>query len=147
MLVPSIFDDHTVENVFSNIVQDMGFGSRRFGNPFTSMNMDVKEYENAYEMDMELPGFEKEEINAQLKDGYLMIQAMHNEHADQKDNNGKYIRRERRYGSCQRSIYVGKDVTQDEIEAKFENGILKLIIPKKESQPSVEENQFIKIEG
>ena len=101
---------------------------------------------------MELPGFSKEEVKAQLKDGYLTITAEHN--AENKEENNeegqkketvKYIRRERYYGKCQRSFFVGKNVTEEDINAKFENGILTMYVPKEVKKPQVEE-KFITIE-
>ena len=96
---------------------------------------------------MNLPGYNKDDVKGELKDGYLIVSATTNINNDEKDEDGKYIRRERYSGSCQRSFYVGEDVTQEDIKAKFENGTLKLMIPKKESQPKVEEQKYILIEG
>jgi HSP20 family molecular chaperone IbpA len=110
------------------------------------MRTDVKETEQGYEVDIELPGFKKEDVKAQLKDGYLTIQAVKNVDNDQKDENGRYIRQERYSGSMSRQFYVGKNMTQEDIHAKFEDGILKLALPKKEQQ-KVEENKYIAIEG
>jgi HSP20 family molecular chaperone IbpA len=110
------------------------------------MRTDVKETEQGYEVDIELPGFKKEDVKAQLKDGYLTIQAVQNVDNGEKDAQGKYIRRERFSGSMSRQFYVGKNVTQDDIHAKFEDGVLKLALPKQEQQ-KVEEKQYIAIEG
>ena len=98
-------------------------------------------------MSMELPGYKKEDVKAELKDGYLTITAKHEDNKDEKNEKGNYIRRERFYGQCSRSFYVGEDVTQQEIKAKFENGVLELTIPKKEEKPKVPEKQYIFIEG
>lgn len=95
---------------------------------------------------MDLPGFKKENISAQLEDGYLNITANKGLDKDEKDKDGKYIRQERYSGSCSRSFYVGEGVTQDEIHAKFEDGILKLSIPKKDAK-AVEKKNYISIEG
>ena len=86
-------------------------------------------------------------MKAQLKDGMLTIEANTSTANDEKDENGRYIRRERFTGSCSRSFYVGEDIKQDDIKAKFENGILKISVPKKEAQPKVEEDKHIAIEG
>ena len=86
-------------------------------------------------------------MRAQLKDGYLTITASTKTNDDQKDDSGKYIRRERYYGTCSRSFYVGDDIEQEDIKAKFEDGILKVAVPKKDAKPKVEENKFITIEG
>ena len=110
------------------------------------MRTDVKEKDGSYELDIDLPGYNKEDVRAELENGYLTISASTKNDKDEKDENGKYIRRERFYGHCSRSFYVGDAVTQEEIKAKFENGILKLSIPKKEA-PAVEEKKYIAIEG
>ena len=111
------------------------------------MRTDVKENENGYELHIDLPGYKKEDVQAQLKEGYLTITAASKTNEDQKDEAGKFIRRERYYGSCSRSFYVGEDIEQEDIKAKFEDGILKISVPKKEAKPEVEENKFITIEG
>ena len=91
----------------------------------TVMRTDVRETENGYELDIDLPGYKKEDVQAELKDGYLTITASANTSNDQKDSNGKYIRRERYSGTCSRRFYVGEEIEQSDIKAKFENGILK----------------------
>ena len=117
-----------------------------------NISSDIKELADGYQIEMELPGFSKEEVKAQLKDGYLTITAEHN--AENKEENNeegqkketvKYIRRERYYGKCQRSFFVGKNVTEEDINAKFENGILTMYVPKEVKKPQVEE-KFITIE-
>lgn len=112
------------------------------------MKTDVKESEAGYELDISLPGYKKEDVKAELKDGYLTISASTSQNKDEKDEStGRYIRRERYTGSCSRSFYIGEDVTQDEIRARFEDGVLKLSVPKKEAKPVVEEKKYIAIEG
>ena len=106
-----------------------------------------KRQDGHYELDVDMPGFSKEDIKVELKDGYLTISASTKKDNDEKDENGKYIRRERYMGSCSRSFQVGDSVKQEDIKAKFENGILKLSVPKEEAQPKVEENKYIAIEG
>ena len=111
------------------------------------MKTDVKELDDHFEVDIDLPGFKKDEVSAQLKDGYLTISASKGLDKDEKDKKtGKYIRQERYAGSMSRSFYVGEDISQDEIKAKYENGILQLTIPKKEEKPAVEEKSYIAIE-
>ena len=111
------------------------------------MKTDVKELDDHFEVDIDLPGFKKDEVSAQLKDGYLTISATKGLVKDEKDKKtGKYIRQERYAGSMSRSFYVGEDISQDEIKAKYENGILQLTIPKKEEKPAVEEKSYIAIE-
>ena len=147
MLMPSIFG----ESLFDDFFDDFARPARsvaRYSTPTTNvMKTDVKEDEHGYELNIELPGYKKENVKAQLNDGYLTISAETNRSNDQKDENGKYIRRERYCGTCSRSFYVGEDITEEDIKAKFENGILKLTVPKKEAAPEVKENKYIAIEG
>ena len=110
------------------------------------MKTDVRETESGYEVDIDLPGFKKDEINVQLDNGYLSISAAKGLDKDEKDKKGKYIRKERYAGAMQRSFYVGEYVTQEDIKAKYENGILRLSVPKKEAKP-VETKKTIAIEG
>lgn len=111
------------------------------------MKTDIRETDGSFELDIDMPGFNKEDLKAELKEGYLTISASTNKDDGEKDENGRYIRRERYVGSCSRSFYVGEDIKQDDIKAKFENGILKISVPKKEAQPKVEEDKHIAIEG
>lgn len=111
------------------------------------MKTDIKDTDQGYEITMNLPGVKKEDVKAELKDGYLTISASSNNSRDEKDDNGRYIRRERYSGSCSRSFYVGDQVTEADIKAKFENGTLTMMIPKKEVQPAVEDKKYIAIEG
>lgn len=149
MMLPSIFG----EDLFDEMMR-MPFGDDFFGerNPLYGkhaknlMKTDVKESDDSYEVDIDLPGFKKEEINAKLEDGYLTITASKGLDKDEQDKDGRYIRRERYAGSCQRSFYVGDAVTEDDIRAKYEDGILKLSIPKKEAK-KVETQKYIAIEG
>lgn len=110
------------------------------------MKTDVKETDNTYELAIDLPGFKKEDVHAQLKDGYLTISATQNANNDEQDENGKYLRRERYSGSVSRSFYLGDTIEQEDIHAKFEDGILKLSIDKKDMQ-ALKEPSYIAIEG
>ena len=110
------------------------------------MKTDVKETETGYELDIDLPGFKKDEISAHLEDGYLTVSAAKGVDKDEKDNEGRYIRRERYSGSMTRSFYVGSAVTEEDIKAKYEDGILSLSIPKKDPK-AVEAKKYIAIEG
>lgn len=94
-----------------------------------------------------MPGVKKEDVKAELNDGYLTISAEVNQDNDEKDSDGKYIRQERYRGSFSRSFYVGDEVAQSDIKAKFEDGTLMLLVPKKESAPQIEEKKYIPIEG
>ena len=139
MLMPSIFGENLLDDFF-----DYPFGNRK---TFDMMNTDIKDTESGYEITMNMPGVKKEDVKAELKDGYLTIQAAANSARDEKNSSGTYIRRERYTGSCSRSFYVGDTVTQEDIKAKFEDGTLKMLIPKKEAKPAVEEKKYIAIEG
>lgn len=147
MLMPSIFG----ESLFDDFFDDFARPARRVvrsNTPTTNvMRTDVKENEDSYELHIELPGYKKEDVKAQLKEGYMTISAETKQNNDEKDEDGKYIRRERYYGTCSRSFYVGDDITEEDIKAKFENGVLMIIVPKKEKAPKVEENKYIAIEG
>ncbi len=110
------------------------------------MKTDVRDMEDHYEVDIDLPGFKKEEVNVELKDGYITISAAKGLKKEEKDEKtGSYIRRERYMGSMSRSFYVGEEVSQEEIHAKFEDGILQLTIPKKDEK-EVTQNNYIAIE-
>jgi HSP20 family molecular chaperone IbpA len=111
------------------------------------MQTDVEEKDNGYEITMNLPGFKKEDVKGEIKDGYLTVTASTNTNNDEKDKDGKFIRRERYSGTCSRSFYVGEDVTENDIKAKFKDGVLKVTVPKKEAKPAVEESKYIAIEG
>ena len=110
------------------------------------MCTDVKETENSYELDVELPGVKKEDVKAQLNDGYLTISA-ETKFDNSDEHEGKYIRRERYYGTSSRSFYVGEELTEEDIKAKFEDGILKISVPKKQPEEKIETPKFIQIEG
>ncbi len=112
------------------------------------MKTDVKEHDSGYELDIDLPGFKKDEIEAKLENGYLTISAskgLNKEEENEKD--GKYIRKERYSGAMSRLFYVGDDIKQEDISAKYEDDILKLLVPKKEAKKTVETKKTIAIEG
>ncbi len=112
------------------------------------MKTDVQEHDDHYEVDIDLPGFKKDEISLELKDGYLVITAAKGLDKDEKEKKtGKFVRRERYAGSMSRSFYIGEDIKEEDIRAKYEGGVLKLNIPKaQENQPQVEEKKYIAIE-
>ncbi|MDD3362231.1 MAG: Hsp20/alpha crystallin family protein [Hespellia sp.] len=149
MLMPSIFGDNLFDDFFDGFTRPTRNVSNKYRTPqFDVMRTDVKEQDNGYELEIDLPGYKKENVKAELSDGYLTITAeAKSEEKQEDDKSGKYIRRERYYGSSSRTFYVGKDITQEDIKAKFEDGILKLSVPKKEEKPVVEENKYITIEG
>ena len=151
MLAPSIFGMNDLFDDFGDVFE-FSPAFRKQVAAARNISSDIKELADGYQIEMELPGFSKEEVKAQLKDGYLTITAEHN--AENKEENNeegqkkeavKYIRRERYYGKCQRSFFVGKNVTEEDINAKFENGILTMYVPKEVKKPQVEE-KFITIE-
>lgn len=112
------------------------------------MKVDIKDREDSYEMDMDLPGFKKEEISASLEDGCLTITAAKGlDQDEQEKDTGRYIRRERYAGACQRSFYVGEDIKQEDIKAEFKHGVLKLLIPKETPKVEQKNNRYIAIEG
>ena len=150
MLRPSIFGEDLFDEMMNFPFEDEFFGKH---NPLygkhakNMMKTDVRETDSSYEVDIDLPGFKKDEISAELKNGYLTISAAKGLDKDEQDKKtGNYIRRERYAGSMGRSFYVGDDVAQEDIHAKFENGILRLTIPKKDAK-AVEQNNYIAIEG
>jgi HSP20 family molecular chaperone IbpA len=148
MLRPSIFNDNFTDSLFDEFFNDSFWPARHFGRAqVTQMNTDIKETEDNYQIEMELPGFTKEDVKADLKDGTLTIEASHSENKDEKDQEGKYLRKERYSGSMSRSFYVGEQITQEDIKAKFADGILTILVPKKEKQQEVEQKKYIAIEG
>ncbi|MFR8368070.1 MAG: Hsp20/alpha crystallin family protein [Lachnospira sp.] len=146
MLMPSIFG----ENLFNDDWMDFGFpevDKALYGKHAShEMKTDVKETDSGYEVDIDLPGFKKDEINVQLDNGYLSISAAKGLDKEEKNKEGKYIRKERYAGAMSRSFYVGDALTQEDIKAKYESDILRLSIPKKEAK-QVEATKRIAIEG
>ena len=142
MLMPSIFGESLLDDFF-----DFPFENSYRSGRSQLMRTDIKDTDQGYEVTMNLPGVKKEDVKAELKDGYLTISASSNNSRDEKDDNGRYIRRERYSGSCSRSFYVGDQVTEADIKAKFEIGTLTMMIPKKEVQPAVENKKYIALEG
>ena len=145
MLMPSIFGENLFDDWmdFSFPDIDKALYGKHAKN---EMKTDVRETEDGYELDIDLPGFKKDEVTAQLDNGYLTIQASKGLDKEQKDKKGKYIRKERYAGSMSRSFYVGDAITEEDVHAKYEDGILKLSVPKKEAK-AVEQTNHIAIEG
>ena len=123
MLMPSIFGENLLDDFFGE-----PFGGYDYSESGL-MTTDVKDTDKGYEVTMNMPGVKKEDVKAELKDGYLTVSAETNTKKDEKAEDGKYIRRERYSGSCSRSFYVGDGVKQEDIKAKFEDGTLKLFVP------------------
>ena len=155
MLMPSIFgenlfDDWFDEFPFYDFDKSMKNTEKKLYGKKASriMKTDIKEKKDSYELEVDLPGFTKDEINASIEDGYLTISAAKGLDKDEKEkDSGKYIRKERYAGACQRSVYVGEGVKQEDVKAEFKHGILKLTVPKKEPEKEVEEKKYIAIEG
>lgn len=143
MLMPSIFRTNVFDDFFDDSFKDFARVPARPTNEL--MRTDVKEKEDGFEVSISLPGVKKEDITAEINDGYLTISATTSTSKDEKNDDGKYIRRERFYGSAKRSFYVGEDITEEDIQAKYVDGILTLDIPKKEAKPVVEEKKYINI--
>ena len=150
MLMPSIFGDNLFDDDWMDFPFDRDFRGKKnplYGkNANRVMKTDIREHDRGYELDVDLPGFKKDEIKVELENGYLTISAAKGLDKDEQDKQGKYIRRERYAGAMQRSFYVGDAVTEEDVKAKFEDGILRLSIPKKDAK-AVETKKTIAIEG
>ena len=149
MMMPSVFGESLCDDLMDLPFEKEFFGHRNplYGKHAQNvMKTDIKESDTAYEMDIDLPGFKKEDVSAKLENGYLTITAAKGLDKDEKNDKGVYIRRERYSGQCARTFYVGEAVTQEDIKAKFEDGILKVTIPKVEPK-KVEDKKYIAIEG
>lgn len=131
-------------DLFDEMFDDSFFRGRE--NRTSLMKTDVLEKDGNYLLEMDLPGFSKDDVRAQLHDGYLTIQAERKTSSDKKDENGKYVFRERHTGSCSRTFYVGEHVTQEDIKASFENGTLKLTFPKMTPERIEAQKKYITIE-
>ena len=148
-MLPSIYRDNLFDDMFDFDDFDKEFN--RMMRPLygkhaqNMMKTDVRETDNSYELDIDLPGFKKDEIKVELDNGYLSISAAKGLDKDEEKKDGKYIRRERYAGAMNRTFYVGDNLTQQDIQAKFEDGILKISVPKKDVQ-QIEQNKYIAIE-
>lgn len=153
MLLPSVFG----RNMFDDFFRFPAFDDKEFRdmekklygrNGGNLMSTDVKETDQGFELEMDLPGFNKDEVKVSLENGYMTVSAQKEMKNEEKDSDsGKYIRRERYAGACQRSFFVGEDLTEEDIKGEFKHGTLKLFVPKKEVKPAVEEKKYISIEG
>ena len=131
-MLPSIFSENLFDDFFNSAMFPNAEHELYGKHAKNLMNTDARETEDSYELDVDLPGFKKDEVNVELKNGYLTIQAAKGLDKDETDKKGKYIRQERYAGSCSRSFYVGEDVEPQDVKAKYENGVLKLFVPKAE---------------
>jgi len=154
MLMPSIFGENLFDDLFNDLAfyddRDMHNVEKKLYGKHAGrvMKTDIKEMDDGYELEIDLPGFSKDEIKASLDNGYLTISAAKGLDKDEKEKKtGRYIRKERYAGACSRSFYVGDAVTEEDIKGEFKHGILKMFVPKKEAKPAVEENKYIAIEG
>ena len=132
-MLPSIFGENLFDDFFNDpfaMMVPQGRDPLYGKHAKNLMKTDVRETEDSYELDVDLPGFKKDEVNLELKEGYLTISAAKGLDKDESDKKGKYIRQERYAGACSRSFYVGKNVEPDEVSAKFEDGILQISVPK-----------------
>ena len=150
MLLPKLFERDLFDDWFDEfgLQKEIDAMNRRLYGKRANREMltDVKEHDDAYEVDIDLPGFKKDEIEIRLENGYLSISASKGLDKDEKNKKGKVIRQERYSGSMQRSFYVGDNVTQEDVKAKFEDGVLKLTVPKKEAK-KLPDSKLISIEG
>ena len=144
MMMPSVFG----RDIFDDFMDGFAFPdvSRELYGKHAKqiMKTDVKELDNGYEIMVDLPGFKKDEVNVELENGYLTISASKGLDKDEEDKKGRFIRQERYAGAMSRSFYVGDDITENDIHAKFENGVLTIDVPKKEETKPVE--KYIAIE-
>ena len=153
MMMPSIFNDNLFDDFFRfpfyNDKDEHRMEKKLYGHrAHNLMKTDIREKKGSYVLDIDLPGFKKDELTIELNDGYLTISAAKGLDQDKKEKEtGHYIRRERYAGSCQRSFYVGNDVTEEDIHPKYENGILSFSVPKEEAKPVEEKKHYISIEG
>ena len=147
MMMPSIFG----ENLFDDFMDDFAFPNvdkvLYVKHASNLMKTDVKETDSGYEVDIDLPGFKKDEIQMQLENGYLTVSAAKGLNKDEKNEDGRYVRRERYAGSVSRSFYVGENVTEKDIHPKYENGILSFKMPKDDKKAVEEKKHYIAIEG
>ena len=151
MLYPSIFNDNLFDD-FMNFefprFPSMDNAERKLYGKSSAdiMKTDVREHDDHYEVDIDLPGFKKEEISIELQKGNLTVSAAKNVSEEEKSEEGKVIRQERYMGAMQRNFYVGEYITEEDVKAKFEDGVLKLKVPKKDA-PKIPEKKSIMIEG
>lgn len=143
MLYPSVFSNDFADDFFNDFfaapMKRVTYGSN-------SMRTDIKELDDSYELDVQLPGYNKEDVEVEIKNGYLTVRANHTENNEDKED-GKYIRKECYTGSCERSYYVGDKLTSDDVKANFANGVLQLTVPKEDKLPEREQKQLVQIEG
>ena len=147
MFYPTIFNDRLFDDLFDMTFPTVDVDRKLYGkNAAHVMRTDVHEHDEGFEVDIDLPGFKKDEITLSLENGYLTVTAAKGLDKDEQDKRGRLIRQERYVGTMQRSFFIGKNITDEEIKAKFEDGVLKLSIPKKDEK-KLPEKKTIMIEG
>ena len=147
MLMPSIFGEDLFDD-FMGYPTGRQVAANAYPQVKDMMKTDIRDVDGNYELEIDLPGFKKDQVKVSLDNGYLTIEACKGLSQDEQEKEtGHYIRRERYAGSCTRSFYVGDEVEQGDVQAEFKHGILKLFVPKKEQKPAVEEKKYISIEG
>lgn len=137
MMIPRRRDFDILEDIFKDPIFNVDESK--------IMKTDIKEHENNYSIVVDLPGYNKEDIKVSVEDGYLTIHATMNSENEEKEK-GKFVRRERYFGECSRSFYVGDDITTEDIKASYKNGSLKLEVPKKEERKEIPEKTYVEIE-
>ena len=147
MLMPelftrNVFDDFGLEKEMRDLNRKI-YGRRASREMLT----DVREHEDHYDLEIDLPGFKKEDLTIELNNGYLTVTANKGHDQEEKNKEGKIIRQERYSGTLSRSFYVGEEITNEEIKAKYEGGVLTVSLPKKDQTKQIENKSQILIEG
>ena len=137
MMIPRRRDFDLLDDMFGGVFFNEGESKL--------MKTDIKEKKDEYVIDIDLPGYEKEGIKLNIQDGYLTVHATVNKE-EKDEEKGKFVRKERYSGACSRSFYVGENITEDEIKAKFKNGTLTIVVPKKEDKKELPSKKYIEIE-
>ena len=145
-MLPELYGRGFWDDMFFGLDRSLRNVTKKLPSVGTSMKTDIRETETSFELDVAMPGYKKEDVKLSLKDGYLTISATTSNNVEKTDENGKYIRRERSFGSCSRSFYVGEDITREDVKAKLNDGVLNVSIPKKEVPEKEEEDTTIPIE-
>ena len=145
-MLPAIFGENLFDEMFDDMMRPMhSMEKALYGKHARAiMKTDVRETDNSYEVDIDLPGFKKDEVNVQLEDGYLTVTAETKQETE--DKKGTYVRQERFSGKCSRTFYVGDDIEEGDIKAKFDNGTLQIDVPKKVAKPEPETSRSISID-
>lgn len=130
-------------DLFDDIFDEPMFGR----NDNKIMKTDIKETENGYEIIVDLPGYNKNNLHISIEEGYLTVNAKQEKEHNEKDNHGKFVRRERFFGECSRSFYVGEDIKEEDIKASYKDGVLTIDIPKVDQSKKIPEKKYIQIEG